>query len=112
MTTDYFGPAPTPVAANELVVAGEGGGHPAECALLGNAGCGVVAVYTAPKTGTAPWKATVIHSFSQTDGAQPYGSFLADGASTLYGVTQYGGPASIACKDISNLSLGCGVIYK
>ena len=102
----------TGTAANGGIFTNEGGGRTTLCPDLGNNGCGVIALLTEPKSGKTPWTLTSIHAFGQTDGAQPYGAFLVWDASTLYGVTYYGGASSIACKSISGLGYGCGVIYK
>jgi hypothetical protein len=98
--------------ANTAIFTGAGGGQQNLCSDLGNNGCGVVALLTQPAAGTTPWTLTTIHEFGQDDGAWPYGRFLADGASTLYGVTWFGGDISSACFSMTGLSDGCGVIYK
>ncbi len=98
-------------AANGGIFTTEGGGHFQLCPELGSNGCGDVAKLTAPANGSTPWTMSLIHAFQQTDGAVPYGALLADGASTLYGVTKYGGADSLACEDVTGLPYGCGVLY-
>jgi uncharacterized repeat protein (TIGR03803 family) len=50
---------------------------------------------------------TVLHSFSDTDGAYPYeGSLLRDSNGTLYGTASQGG--DLSCNPTS----GCGVVFK
>jgi len=53
------------------------------------------------------WQLTVVHSFSGSDGANPfYGGLLKDKAGNFYGVTDYGG--NLTCPG----GLGCGVVYQ
>ena len=60
-------------------------------------GYGTVYELTRPKTN---YKPTLLWSFNGTDGANPYGSLIRDGAGNLYGTTQYGG------------ANGAGVVFK
>jgi uncharacterized repeat protein (TIGR03803 family) len=64
-------------------------------------GCGTVFQLT--PSGTL----NVLHSFTGSDGSQPFAALVADAAGTLYGTT-YGGGATASC-DPPN---GCGTVFK
>ena len=51
-------------------------------------------------------KETVLHKFTASDGAVPFGGVVLDGVGNLYGTTNYGG--DLAC----NPPDGCGTIFK
>jgi uncharacterized repeat protein (TIGR03803 family) len=71
----------------------------------GNSGSPGVVFKLSPSI-SGEWSETVLHAFSQTDGASPVGSLLFDRAGNLFGVTQRGGNLS-GCGN-----LGCGVAYE
>jgi uncharacterized repeat protein (TIGR03803 family) len=52
---------------------------------------GTVFELSPPAMGERRWTQTVLRSFNGTNGDQPYGGVIADGAGNLYGTTQYGG---------------------
>ncbi|HKS72568.1 MAG TPA: choice-of-anchor tandem repeat GloVer-containing protein [Terriglobales bacterium] len=52
-------------------------------------GCGVV--YELSPTTSGMWNETVLHTFTGSDGVQPYGSLIFDPAGNLYGATYSGG---------------------
>ena len=54
---------------------------------------------------SCPWTMTVLHEFSGSDGAGPYGEVVFDHAGNLYGTTSFGGLYN--CGDFS-----CGVVYE
>ena len=92
-----------------IIVTGLGGGHPTECPEFDNGGCGAVALYTQPASGATPWKLSILHRFSGTDGALPAGALTALGTNTLYGVaTTYGDK----CTNGGYGFGGCGTIWK
>jgi uncharacterized repeat protein (TIGR03803 family) len=64
-------------------------------------GCGTVFQLT--PSGTL----NVLHSFTGSDGSQPFAALVADAAGNLYGTT-YGGGATASC-DPPN---GCGTVFK
>jgi len=78
------------------------------CAATGApAGCGTVFVLTA-SSADATWSETVLHSFTNADGAKPNGPLLLEPGTQLYGTTLLGG--SGACN--SYLGQGCGTVFK
>jgi hypothetical protein len=97
---------PPSKAADAAFIMSAGGGNASDCVELGNGGCGVVALLTAPKNGSKPWALTILHKFTGSDGALPSGYLTAVGAGTLYGVANFGG---ITC---TSQAYGCGTIYK
>jgi uncharacterized repeat protein (TIGR03803 family) len=75
-------------------------------------GCGTIFVMTPSATGTN-WTETVLHSFTNDDGAKPDGTLVV-GPSTggqieLYGTTLVGG-SSANCS--SDLGAGCGTAFR
>jgi uncharacterized repeat protein (TIGR03803 family) len=66
-------------------------------------GCGLVFRLRPGANGN--WHETVLHKFSNTDGAFPSGRLILDKAGNLYGTTVYGGPNGCA-------GLGCGVVFE
>lgn len=78
------------VAGNLYGTTNSGGDH----SFCSGFGCGVV--FKLAKTG----KATVLHSFTGTDGANPAAGLVQDAAGNLYGTTAAGGPD------------GFGVVFK
>lgn len=82
------------------------------CAATGApSGCGTVFVLTPAPTGPT-WTETVLHSFTNTDGAKPNGPLLLGPAATaqpeLYGTTLIGGYGN--CN--SYLGAGCGTVFR
>jgi uncharacterized repeat protein (TIGR03803 family) len=65
-------------------------------------GCGIVFKLTPGANGK--WTETVLHSFDNSDGANPQSNLIFDSAGNLYGGTAWGGNSS--CDG------GCGVIFK
>jgi uncharacterized repeat protein (TIGR03803 family) len=82
-------------AAGNLYGTTVAGGGSANC----HEGCGIV--FKLDPQGTE----TILHSFSGTDGSNPY-SVILDSAGNLYGVTTFGGLAS--CPGFGT----CGVVFK
>lgn len=86
-------------AAGNLYGAASGGGSKS----CGDFGCGVI--FELAPNGTE----TVLHAFSGTDGNNPLGTPLLDGAGNLYGTAEYGGGGTAGqCAS----SGGCGTIFK
>jgi len=50
---------------------------------------------------------TILHNFSSSDGAEPYGKLLLDGGGNIYGTTFGGGNSGNKCD-----GMGCGVVFK
>jgi len=73
-------------AAGKLYGTTAWGGTGTDCL---NTGCGTVFKLT-PVAGGG-WTETVLHSFSNTDGALPFAGLIFDAAGNLYGTTQQGG---------------------
>jgi uncharacterized repeat protein (TIGR03803 family) len=65
-------------------------------------GCGTVYALTPRSRGKAPWNETMLHSFDDTDGSEPFGGLVLQ-SGTLYGTTGYGGTGP--CE------FGCGTIF-
>lgn len=83
------------------------GGNTANCPNGGEGGwpgCGVVF-----KLDTSGHE-TVLHTFTGTDGANPYAELIRDKDGNLYGATFFGGDLS-QCQG-NYLDGGCGVIFK
>lgn len=70
----------------------------------GNSGCGVVFKLTRGANGR--WTDTVLHKFSNTDGAYPWSGLVRDKAGHLYGTTENGGNLK-GCY-----GYGCGVVFE
>jgi len=70
----------------------------------GGAGNYGVVYELSPSGGT--WTETILHTFANTEGANPFGSLVFDAAGNLYGATSAGGGSSSACK------YGCGTIFE
>jgi uncharacterized repeat protein (TIGR03803 family) len=58
----------------------------------GSSNHGTVFKLTAPAAGMTAWTETVLHSFSETDGRNPFTGVIFDAAGNLYGTTLDGGP--------------------
>jgi uncharacterized repeat protein (TIGR03803 family) len=71
-------------AGNLYGTTASGGGH----------GDGVLFELSPAAGGKRLWTETVLHSFNGTDGLNPQGGLLADGAGNLYGTTYQGGANS------------------
>ena len=67
---------------------------------FGGEGCGVV--FKLDPSGNE----TVLHSFTETDGATPEAGLIMDSAGNLYGTTDLGGLLNDTCPG------GCGVVFK
>jgi uncharacterized repeat protein (TIGR03803 family) len=64
-----------------------------ETAIGGEANDGVV--FELSPTAGGPWKETVLHSFSGSDGNEPVGGLISDSAGNLYGTTWAGGTYNV-----------------
>jgi len=74
----------------------------------GDSSNGTVFQLLPPTTAGGPWTENVLHSFADgSDGAQPTGNVICDGAGNLYGNTGRGGG-----KGISGCNGGCGITYE
>ena len=73
--------------------------------LFGN-DCGAVYGVTPPSTGSGPWTATVVHTFSGGDGCNPGSPLTAGPGGVLYGNT--GGGAGCHFSGFG----GCGVVFQ
>jgi uncharacterized repeat protein (TIGR03803 family) len=91
-------------AAGSLYGTTSGGG---KSVCFSSAACGVV--YKLSFVSGMGWKETVLHSFSDKDGAGPRATPLLDASGNLYGTTPYGG--WVSQKGFCGM-LGCGVVYK
>lgn len=63
-------------------------------------------VYQLTSDGSGNWTETILHTFSGTDGANPFGRLLLDSAGNLYGTTSAGGGSTAQCK------FGCGTVFE
>ncbi len=79
------------------------GGAMSKCGFYDN-GCGVVFKFT--PMGRSYYTESVIHSFDESDGEQPFGGVVFDTKGALYGTTAEGG--SGVCSGFT----GCGVVFK
>jgi len=81
------------------------GGDPTACPSFPGfpVGCGIVFELKPNPGGT--WTESVLHVFTDADGANPFAGLIFDSAGNLYGTTRDGG-ASTACPG------GCGVVFK
>ena len=70
----------------------------------GNA-CGTLFSLTPPAAGAGKWTHAVLHSFLNSESADPASSLIADTTGHLYGTAMLGGGAA-AC------TLGCGAVYR
>ncbi len=90
--------------ASELLFTTTGGGYQSKfCLNTSFDGCGVVGEFTRTSSTAKPWNAKIIHTFSGTDGFNPYGYLTPDGAGRVYGVA---GSALGSCPD-----QGCGEVF-
>jgi uncharacterized repeat protein (TIGR01451 family) len=67
-------------------------------------GCGVV--YKLIPNSNGSWTESVVHTFSGTDGDQPFAGLVFDAEGNLFGTTQYGGDVNCG------VYLGCGVAFR
>jgi uncharacterized repeat protein (TIGR03803 family) len=75
----------------------------------GGGGQGGVFELTPPATSGGSWTETVLHNFTYTDGAEPYGGVVIDRNGALYGTTFFGGASGMA----SGCDAGsCGVVFQ
>lgn len=81
------------------------GGNNSFC---GGVGCGTVYSLTPPASAGGQWTETVLHVFSGSDGAYPYGGVVIGNGGVLYGATEFGGGAGV-CSD--NGAKGCGTVF-
>src|SRR5690348_13673708 len=68
----------------------------------------VLATGAAARAQTQTLTYTVLHSFTLSDGANPFGPVIMDKAGNLYGTTNQGG--ALPCS--SNAAFGCGTVFK
>jgi hypothetical protein len=105
-------------AGNPYGTASTGGNGAAACpgkATAGSfAGCGLVFELSPPAPGKPGWTETVLHNFTDADGALPSGSLALDSAGHLYGVTSNGGGTNAACPidRKTGAPAGCGVAFE
>jgi uncharacterized repeat protein (TIGR03803 family) len=90
-------------AGNLYGTANEGGSL-SDC---DGAGCGVVFELTQGLGGV--WTETVLHAFTEADGALPSSGLVFDAKGNLYGTTSAGG-TSTAC--IGSPANGCGTVFR
>jgi uncharacterized repeat protein (TIGR03803 family) len=67
--------------------------------------CGTVFELTPNENGT--WSESVLHSFDNTDGANPYAALAIDPTGALYGTTERGGSGT--CEPAG---AGCGTVFR
>jgi uncharacterized repeat protein (TIGR03803 family) len=92
--SDPYGGLIVDVAGNLYGTTNAGGAH----------GLGTAFKLTPNADGS--WTESVLHSFNQSDGANPQAGLIFDAAGNLYGTTQEGG-------DLSQCSpYGCGTVFK
>jgi hypothetical protein len=90
--------------ASDLILATTGGGNQSKfCLNTSFDGCGIVAELTRTSSKTKPWDAKILHTFSGSDGFNPFGYLTADGTTKIYGVA---GSAVGKCPN-----QGCGEIF-
>lgn len=77
------------------------------CGTPGQSGCGLV-FQLAPGTGNSPWKYSILHKFSGTDGGNSQSTLIIGPAGVLYGTTVYGG---LTNKCTSTPGGSCGVAF-
>jgi uncharacterized repeat protein (TIGR03803 family) len=77
------------------------GGKPTACS---SPGCGTIFEMSPKSNGS--WSFHVIHTFTRSDGAGPWGTPVLDAKGNLYGTTQVGGDST--CNNGS----GCGTVFK
>jgi uncharacterized repeat protein (TIGR03803 family) len=77
-----------------------------------NYGCGTVFQLTmSPGSSKAPWKQTVVHSFTgRNDGGSPQGDLTFDQSGNIYGIA--GGGGSPGGDYIWRSSYSCGTVYQ
>jgi uncharacterized repeat protein (TIGR03803 family) len=78
-------------------------GGPGPC----TGGCGAVFELSPPTEKGGAWTETVLHQFSNNDGANPYAGLAIDSTGALYGTTSAGGNGS--CEP---LGAGCGTVFR
>jgi hypothetical protein len=72
--------------------------------------CGTVFKLSPPKTKGGKWTEKVLHSFAGgTDGKNPNGGLLLDGAGAVYGTTPIGGNQDC---NFGHEEIGCGIVFK
>ena len=69
--------------------------------------CGVVFELSPPAAGGTAWTETVLYAFKGTDGQNPTGGLIADGAGNLFGTAAEGGNYK-ACAG----GFGCGLVFE
>jgi len=64
---------------------------------------GTVYRLASPAAGKTAWKETVLHSFDQIDGSNPFSNLIADTQGNLYGTTVSGDPISANSLEIGGV---------
>jgi uncharacterized repeat protein (TIGR03803 family) len=93
--------AATPVAGLTI----DSHGHLYGTTIDGGANGGTV-FEIAPSEAGGAWTETVLHSFTGSDGASPYGGLTLDAAGNLYGAATYGGNFGCAFGN------SCGLVFQ
>ena len=71
-------------------------------------GEGTVFEFSPPSAPSGTWTESILYSFpALTDGSNPTGGLVMDGAGNLYGMTEFGG--DLGC---TTAQTGCGVVYE
>ena len=74
---------------------------------------GAQVVYKAipPLVSGGDWSYTVLHTFSGSDGSDPFGRLLFDGSGNLFGTTLTGGSGD-RCHNYKPFLAGCGTVFE
>lgn len=80
------------------------GGNNSFCSGVG---CGTVFSLTPPASPSGQWTETVLHVFSGSDGAYPYGDVVIGNGGVLYGTTEFGGARVCAATRAPRAAARC-----